>query len=108
MKTADRKLQSATLDKAFADKKRSRARVADLDEPEEVAPPNPPSHGVTPPDPTRPVAPAKDFNKRANSLDKLALPAGLFPGKSKSLYDALYVRTRGAVVPTRTIRATKR
>jgi hypothetical protein len=41
-------------------------------------------------------------------LEKLALPAGIFPGSSKGLYDALYVRTRGAVVPTRTVRATKR
>ena len=78
------------------------------DEPEEVTPPNPTSHGVTPPNPTQPVAPARDFNKSPNSLDKLALPAGIFPGSSLNLYRALWVRTRGAVVPTRTIRATKR
>jgi hypothetical protein len=56
----------------------------------------------------RPIAPERDFNKRANSLEKFALPAGLFPGASKRLYDALYVRTRGAHTPARTIRATKR
>jgi hypothetical protein len=55
-----------------------------------------------------PVAPTRDFNRRANSLDRDALPAGLFPGVSKKLYDALYLRTRGAVQPTRYIRATKR
>ena len=115
MKKADRKLLDASLDKALAPRKARRDLNAILDEyddgtpeSERVTPPNPPSRGVTPPNPTRPVAPAKDFNKRANSLEKLALPAGIFPGASKSLYDALYVRTRGAIVPTRTIRATKR
>jgi hypothetical protein len=115
MKKADRELLDASLDKALAPRKPRRDLNAILDEydddtsePGKVAPPDPPLRGVTPRNPTRPVAPAKDFNKRANSLDKLALPAGLFPGASKSLYDALYVRTRGAVVPTRTIRATKR
>lgn len=114
MKKADRKLLDASLDKALAPRKARRDLNAILDEyddapgPEKVTPPDPPSRGVTPPNPTRPVAPAQDFNKRANSLEKLALPAGIFPGASKSLYDALYVRTRGAIVPTRTIRATKR
>jgi hypothetical protein len=54
------------------------------------------------------AAPARDFNRRANSLDRDALPAGLFPGTSKKLYDALYLRTRGAIKPRRTIQATKR
>jgi hypothetical protein len=68
----------------------------------------------THPNPSQPspsqseVAPKRDFNRRANSLERDALPAGLFPGTSKKLYDALYLRTRGAVVPTRTIQATKR
>ena len=47
---------------------------------------------------TRPVpntAPDRDFNKRANSLEREALPAGVFPGSSKKIYDALYFRTRG-------------
>lgn len=69
-----------------------------------VRPPMPPSGGQTP----IPVAPARDFNRRANSLDRDALPAGHFPGTSKKLYDALYLRTRGAVTPRRTIVATKR
>jgi hypothetical protein len=51
------------------------------------------------------VAPERNFNKRANSLERSALPSGLFPGASKKIYDALYVRTRGAVVPTRTVQA---
>lgn len=53
------------------------------------------------------VAPTRDFNKRANSIERDALPAGLFPGTSKKLYDALYLRTRGAVVPVRSIQATR-
>ncbi len=56
----------------------------------------------------RPTAPERDYNKRANSLDRVALPAGLFPGASKRLYDALYIRTRGAVVAKRTVQATRR
>src|SRR5215207_8088721 len=73
-------------------------------------PPQVTSPHVTPPHPTPivEVAPARDFNRRANSLDRDALPAGLFPGTSKKLYDALYLRTCGAVVPTRTVRAKKK
>ncbi len=54
-----------------------------------------------------PAAPERDFNRRANSLERDAIPAGLFPGASKKLYDALYLRTRGAHQPTRTIQATR-
>ncbi len=54
-----------------------------------------------------PVAPDRDFNRRPNSLERDALPAGLFPGTSKKLYDALFLRTRGAHAPTRTIKATR-
>lgn len=54
-----------------------------------------------------PTAPERDFNRRANSLERDAVPAGLFPGASKKLYDALYLRTRGAHAPTRTIQATR-
>ncbi len=68
------------------------------------------------PDPTHPkspvtqvgAAPTRDFNKRANSIDRDAMPKGHFPGTSYKLYNALYQRTRGAIVPVRTIQATKR
>ncbi|HEY0406265.1 MAG TPA: hypothetical protein VGC89_11085 [Pyrinomonadaceae bacterium] len=93
---AEKTRQSADLISRFADR-----------EPQ-AATPSPTSRGVTPPDPKRPTAPERNYNKRANSLDKLALPAGIFQGSSKALYDALYVRTRGAVAPTRQVRATKR
>jgi hypothetical protein len=120
MKKSDRKLLAETLDKALEPPPKRKpalaSHLADYDEgltapveiPKRVPPPDPTSRGVTPPNPTRPVAPQRDFNKRANSLDRFALPAGIFPGSSKKLYDALYIRTRGAVVPIKSIRATKR
>jgi hypothetical protein len=53
-------------------------------------------------------APMRDFHKVANSISREAVPAGLFPGSSKKLYDAIYMRTRGAVVPVKRIQATRR
>ena len=118
MKKADRKLLSATLDKALEPPtpRRKPALASELaqyddapDSPaQEIVPHVMESRGVTPPNPTLPIAPARDFNRRANSLERHALPAGIFPGSSKKIYDALYVRTRGAVVPKRDVRATKR
>ena len=120
MKKSDRKLLAETLDKALEPPPKRKpalaSHLAEYDEgpslpltpPRKVTPPDVGSGGVTPPDPTRPIAPQRDFNKRANSLDRVALPAGIFPGSSKKLYDALYIRTRGAVVPGKSIRATKR
>lgn len=52
-----------------------------------------------------PVAPARDYMKVANSIHREAMPAGVFKGKGKLIYDYLYSRTRGAVVPTRTVQA---
>lgn len=120
MKKSDRKLLAETLDKALEPPpKRKPALASHLAEYDEgpslpaettkkVVPPDTTLRGVTPPNPTLPTAPQRDFNKRANSLDRVALPAGIFPGSSKKLYDALYIRTRGAVVPAKSIRATKR
>jgi len=59
-----------------------------------------------PPPTTHPIAPARDFVRVPNSVVRDALPAGRFKGESKKTYDALYQRTRGAVVPRRTVRAT--
>ena len=53
-----------------------------------------------------PVAPTRDFMRVPNSLIRHALPAGFFTGKRKQIYDYLYSMTRGAVVPTRSIRIT--
>ena len=54
-----------------------------------------------------PISPQKDFTKVANSITREAIPAGLFTGKSKQLYDCLYKMTRGAIVPTRTVRISR-
>ncbi len=71
----------------------------------ETTHPNP-----TQPIPTQPnpIAATRDFNRRHNSIDRDALPAGLFPGTSQKLYNALFLKTRGAIVPKRTVQATKR
>ena len=55
----------------------------------------------------KPVAPQRDYMKVANSIGREAVPAGLFTGKSKQLYDCLYAMTRGAIVPTRTVRISR-
>lgn len=71
--------------------------------------PNPSQPGPAQPKPApKEIAPVRDFNKRANSIDRDAMPKGHFPGTSYKLYNALYQRTRGAIVPVRTIQATKR
>jgi DNA-binding transcriptional ArsR family regulator len=54
---------------------------------------------------SKPISPARDYAKVANSITRDAIPAGLFKGTSKKLYDALYLRTRGAIVPVRQIKA---
>ena len=53
------------------------------------------------------IAPVRDFAKVANSITREAVPAGLFKGKGKQLYDYLYLQTRGARVPSRTVRISR-
>jgi RNA polymerase-interacting CarD/CdnL/TRCF family regulator len=57
---------------------------------------------------TSPVAPARDYQKVANSITRVAVPAGVFKGKCKQLYDFLYSKTRGSIVPSRSVRLTRR
>ena len=54
------------------------------------------------------IAPSRDFMRVANSITREAVPGGLFAGKAKQLYDYLYSKTRGAVVPKMSVRLTKR
>lgn len=54
--------------------------------------------------PTSDAAPKRDFTRVANSVVRDAIPAGLFTGKGKQLYDYLYSQTRGAIVPKRATR----
>jgi hypothetical protein len=50
------------------------------------------------------AAPTRDFTRAANSIVRDAIPAGVFTGKGKHLYDYLYSQTRGAIVPVRSAR----
>jgi hypothetical protein len=53
------------------------------------------------------TSPRRDFTKVSNSITKRAIPEKYFRGLSKHTYDVLYQKTRGAIVPTRTIQLTK-
>jgi hypothetical protein len=75
-------------------------------------PPTTHATALTPPTAPTPLtpptaAPSRDFAKVANSIVRQAVPSGAFSGKSKQLYDYLYAKTRGAVVPKRSVRMTK-
>ena len=50
------------------------------------------------------AAPKRDFTRTANSIVRDAIPAGVFSGKGKQLYDYLYLKTRGAIVPKHSAR----
>lgn len=69
--------------------------------------PTPPTPRTPPTSPTPPIAPERDFTRVANSIVREAVAGGCFIGKSKQIYDFLYQRTRGAVVPKRSIRIPK-
>lgn len=64
-------------------------------------------HSDNKPSDNVPAAPQRDYAKVANSITRQALPSGVFKGKSKQLYDCLYSLTRGAVVPSRTVRISR-
>jgi hypothetical protein len=89
------------------DKKRESADlISRFSETKPDLPPPPPttSYHQLPP-PIAETAPKRDFARVPNSITRDALPAGLFKGTSKKLYDALYLRTRGAIQPVREIKA---
>jgi len=50
------------------------------------------------------AAPKRDFTRAANSIVRDAIPAGVFTGKGKHLYDYLYLQTRGAITPVHSAR----
>src|SRR5919107_3314203 len=56
----------------------------------------------------RHVAPESDFQRVPNSVTRRAIPEGLFRGKSKQVWDYLWSITRGAVVPVRSTRKSRR
>jgi hypothetical protein len=51
-----------------------------------------------------PIAPVRDFHRVSNSINREALEGGMFIRPScKQVYDALYLLTRGAIQPSRTV-----
>jgi len=76
-----------------------------------ATPPTPATARTQPTPPTQnkklPIAPQRDFTRVANSIVRDAVPQGIFIGKSKQIYDFLYLKTRGAIQPKRSIRVTK-
>ena len=121
MKKSDRKLLAETLDKALEPPpKRKPALASHLADYEEAPssfgrdypkrpPPLTPRH-VGSPHPT-PSTCTLLKGTLINALIALtgsrSLPA-FFPAQARNCYDALYIRTRGAIVPAKGIRATKR
>jgi hypothetical protein len=80
-------------------------------EKENASTPVTPVTDVTPVTPVTPVqrvkedaAPKRDFTRVPNSVVRDAIPAGMFTGKGKQLYDYLYSQTRGAIVPSKSAR----
>lgn len=67
---------------------------------------HPPPTNYQPPPTTQPVAAERDFSRVPNSVARVAIPSGLYKGESKKTYDAIFHRTRGAIIPRRSIRAT--
>lgn len=57
---------------------------------------------------TRAIAPERDFQRVPNSVTRQAIPQGLFKGKSKQVWDYLYSITRGAIVPKRSARKSRK
>jgi hypothetical protein len=54
------------------------------------------------------VAPERDFQRIPNSITRRAIPEGVFRGKSKQVWDYLWSITRGAVVPVKSTRKSRR
>jgi hypothetical protein len=54
------------------------------------------------------VSPIRDFQKIPNSITRDAVPAGIFRGKSKLVYDLLWSKSRGKINPARTVKISRR
>lgn len=54
----------------------------------------------------QPVSPVRDFTKTPNSIARNVMANGLFKGKSKQIYDYLWIASRGSINPARTVRKT--
>lgn len=58
--------------------------------------------------PSTSIAPERDFQRVPNSTTRNAVPEGLFRGKSKQVYDYLWSVSRAAIVPSRTVRKSRK
>lgn len=54
------------------------------------------------------IAPDRDFQRVPNSVTRRAIPEGLFRGKSKQVWDYLWSVSRGAIIPVRSLRRSRR
>ena len=54
------------------------------------------------------IAPERDFHRVPNSVTRRAIPEGLFRGKSKQVWDYLWSISRGAIIPVRSVRKSRR
>src|SRR5215213_8141207 len=54
------------------------------------------------------VSPIRDYQKIPNSITREAVPAGMFRGKSKLVYDMLWSKSRGKINPSRTVKISRR
>ena len=57
---------------------------------------------------TSSIAPDRDFQRVPNSVTKRAMAEGLFRGKSKQVYDYLWSVSRGAIIPVRHVRKSRK
>ena len=54
------------------------------------------------------IAPERDFQRVPNSVTKRAMAEGQFRGKSKQVYDYLWSVSRGAIIPVRQVRKSRK
>lgn len=54
------------------------------------------------------IAPERDFHRVPNSVTRRAVPEGLFRGKSKQVWDYLWSISRGAIIPIRAVRKSRK
>jgi hypothetical protein len=54
------------------------------------------------------ISPVRDFQKVPNSVTRQSMPSGIFRGKSKQVWDYLWSVSRGAILPTRFIKKSRK
>lgn len=103
----DKSKESSGLIAKFREQPQESGTALSVEKSNRQRTPPTPRTARTPRTPPTSISPKRDYTKVANSIVREAVAGGLFTGKSKQLYDFLYHRTRGAVVPARTVRITK-